>query len=66
MSSKHLGAELYLAWSRAELGIMGAEQAVGVVHRRALAAADDPSLERRRLADAYAVEQQSCSPASPR
>src|SRR6186997_374782 len=38
MNSKDLGADLYLAWSRAELGIMGGEQAVGVVHRRALAA----------------------------
>ncbi len=42
MNSKDLGADLYLAWTRAELGIMGAEQAVGVVHRRALARAADP------------------------
>ena len=56
MNSKDLGADLYLAWNRAELGIMGAEQAVGVVHRRALAAAPDPDEERRRLADEYAVE----------
>ena len=42
MNSKDLGADLYLAWSRAELGIMGAEQAVGVVHRRALAARRRP------------------------
>jgi acetyl-CoA carboxylase carboxyltransferase component len=56
MNSKDLGADLYLAWTRAELGIMGAEQAVGIVHRRALAAADDPQQERNRLAAAYAVE----------
>ena len=56
MNSKDLGADLYLAWTRAELGIMGADQAVGVVHRRTLAAAGDPAGERRRLADAYAVE----------
>jgi acetyl-CoA carboxylase carboxyltransferase component len=56
MNSKELGADLYLAWTRAQLGIMGAEQAVGVVHRRALAAAADPAGERRRLADAYAAE----------
>ena len=56
MNSKDLGADLYLAWTRAEIGIMGAEQAVGVVHRRALAAATDPAEERRRLADAYATE----------
>jgi acetyl-CoA carboxylase carboxyltransferase component len=56
MSSKDLGADLYLAWSRAELGIMGAEQAVGDVHRRALAAAANPTEEQRRLADGYAAE----------
>jgi acetyl-CoA carboxylase carboxyltransferase component len=64
MNSKDLGADLYLAWSRAELGIMGAEQAVGVVHRRALAAAADAETERRRLADAYAVEHLSASAAA--
>jgi acetyl-CoA carboxylase carboxyltransferase component len=64
MNSKDLGADLYLAWSRAELGIMGAEQAVGVVHRRALAAVDDPAEERRRLADAYAVEHLSAQAAA--
>jgi acetyl-CoA carboxylase carboxyltransferase component len=56
MNSRDLGADLYLAWTRAELGIMGADQAVGVVHRRALRVATDPAEERRRLADAYAVE----------
>jgi acetyl-CoA carboxylase carboxyltransferase component len=64
MNSKDLGADLVLAWSRAELGIMGAEQAVRVVHRRALAAAADPSQERRRLADAYAVEHLSAQAAA--
>ncbi|MGH2944622.1 MAG: carboxyl transferase domain-containing protein, partial [Solirubrobacteraceae bacterium] len=63
-NSKDLGADLYLAWSRAELGIMGAEQAVGVVHRRALAAAEDPHQERSRLADAYAVEHLSAQAAA--
>jgi methylmalonyl-CoA decarboxylase subunit alpha len=55
MNSKDLGADLVLAWSRAEVGIMGAEQAVGVIHRRELAAADDVDATRRRLADAYAA-----------
>ena len=64
MNSKDLGADLYLAWSRAELGIMGAEQAVSIAHRRALAAADDPDRERSRLADAYAVEHLSAQAAA--
>jgi acetyl-CoA carboxylase carboxyltransferase component len=64
MNSKDLGADLYLAWTRAELGIMGADQAVGVVHRRALAAAEDPQRERDRLADAYAGEHLSAGAAA--
>lgn len=64
MNSKDLGADLYLAWTRAELGIMGAEQAVGVVHRRALAAVADAGQERKRLAEAYAVEHLSANAAA--
>jgi acetyl-CoA carboxylase carboxyltransferase component len=64
MNSKHLGADLYLAWTRAQLGIMGAEQAVGVVHRRALAVAADPAAERRRLAEEYSVEHVSAQAAA--
>jgi methylmalonyl-CoA decarboxylase subunit alpha len=55
MNSKDLGADLVLAWSRAELGVMGAEQAVGIIHRRELAAAADPAEAKRRLADDYGV-----------
>jgi acetyl-CoA carboxylase carboxyltransferase component len=56
MNSKDLGADLSLAWPEAEIGIMGPKQAVGVVHRRALAEADDPEAERDRLAEQYADE----------
>ncbi len=55
MNSKDLGADLVLAWSRAQLGIMGAEQAVGIIHRRTISLAEDPAVERRELADAYAL-----------
>jgi acetyl-CoA carboxylase carboxyltransferase component len=57
MNSKGLGADLVYAWPGAEIGIMAAGQAVGVVHRRRLAEAGDeaPAL-RERLADAYAGE----------
>jgi propionyl-CoA carboxylase beta chain len=54
MNSKDLGADLSLAWPDAEIGIMGPKQAVGIVHKRALAESDDPETERDRLADAYA------------
>ena len=56
MNSRDLGADLVLAWPDAELGIMGARAAVGIVNRRELRVADDPEAERDRLADAYAEE----------
>jgi acetyl-CoA carboxylase carboxyltransferase component len=56
MNSRDLGADLVLAWPDAELGIMSAKAAVGIVHRRELRAASDPDAERDRLADAYADE----------
>src|SRR4029453_16331465 len=37
MNSKGLGADMVFAWPQAELGIMAARQAVGIVHRRRLA-----------------------------
>jgi acetyl-CoA carboxylase carboxyltransferase component len=54
MNSRDLGADLVLAWPDAELGIMSARAAVGIVHRRELRVAGDPEAERSRLADAYA------------
>ncbi len=54
MNSKDLGADLALAWPHAEIGIMGPKQAVGIVNKREIAAADDPEAERDRLADEYA------------
>jgi len=56
MNSRDLGADLVLSWPEAELGIMSARAAVGIVHRRELRAAGDPEGERARLADAYAAE----------
>ena len=56
MNSRDLGADLALAWPSAEIGIMGPRQAVGIVHRRDIAAADDPEAERDRLAEEYAGE----------
>jgi acetyl-CoA carboxylase carboxyltransferase component len=56
MNSRDLGADLVLAWPHAELGIMSARAAVGIVHRRELRAATDPPAERERLAAVYAEE----------
>ena len=61
MNSKDLGADLALAWPDAQIGIMGAKQAVGVVHRKAIAAADDPAAEHDRLAAEYEAEHVSAA-----
>jgi acetyl-CoA carboxylase carboxyltransferase component len=57
MNSKDLGADYVFAWPQAEIGVMGARPAVGVIHRRELAAAEDPEAERDRLAARYAEDQ---------
>jgi acetyl-CoA carboxylase carboxyltransferase component len=50
MNSRALGAHLSFAWPGAELGVMGARQAVGIIHRRR------PAEEHDGLAAAYAEE----------
>jgi acetyl-CoA carboxylase carboxyltransferase component len=57
MNSKTLGADYVFAWPGVEVGVMGAEQAVGILNRREIAAAEDPAAHRRRLAGAYSSEQ---------
>ncbi len=54
MNSKELGADAVFAWPQAQIGVMGPEQAVAIIERRAIEAAPDPAAERRRLARAYA------------
>jgi acetyl-CoA carboxylase carboxyltransferase component len=56
MNSKALGADYYFAWPGAELGVMGAGQAVGILHRREIAAAADPVGLRERLAADYGAQ----------
>ena len=56
MNSRDLGADLVLAWPGAQLGVMGPQQAVGIIERREIAAADDPAAERARRGARYAAE----------
>lgn len=42
MGSKHLGADINLAWPTAQIAVMGAQGAVNILHRRTLAAVTDP------------------------
>jgi len=64
MNSKDLGADMVFAWPNAELGVMGAQPAVGIVNRRELAAAANPAATRRTLAADYAEQHLSASVAA--
>jgi acetyl-CoA carboxylase carboxyltransferase component len=64
MNSKDLGADFAFAWPRARIGIMGAQQAVGLVHRAEIAAAPDPAGHTLELAERYAEEHQNAHAAA--
>ncbi len=56
MGSKHIGADVNLAWPTAEIAVMGARGAIDILHRRALAEAEDPVALRAELEQQYAQE----------
>jgi acetyl-CoA carboxylase carboxyltransferase component len=64
MNSRDLGADLVLAWPGAEIGVLGARQAVGIVHRRTIEASANPSAEQDRLAAEYAEQHLSAEVAA--
>jgi acetyl-CoA carboxylase carboxyltransferase component len=64
MNCKELGADFSFAWPRATIGILGARQAVGIVHRREIASSEDPMRELENLSDRYAAEHQSARAAA--
>jgi propionyl-CoA carboxylase beta chain len=57
MGSKHLGADVNLAWPTAQIAVMGAQGAVNILYRQELAgvadAGGDVEAERRRLIEDY-------------
>jgi propionyl-CoA carboxylase beta chain len=53
MGSKHLGADINLAWPSAQIAVMGAQGAVNVLYRKELADAKDPEAERAKLLQEY-------------
>lgn len=53
MGSKHLGADVNLAWPTAQIAVMGAEGAVNILYRRELAQSDDPVALRAELIENY-------------
>ena len=64
MNSRELGADLVLAWPGAEIGVLGARQAVGIIHRRAIEASPNPDAEHDRLAAEYAEQHLSAETAA--
>ena len=53
MNSKHIRADLNLAWPTAEIAVMGPGGAVNIIHRRTIAKADDPVTRKTELVDEY-------------
>jgi len=53
MNSKHLRADVSFAWPTAEIAVMGAEGAVGIVFRKEIENASDPDRKRKDLIREY-------------
>ena len=57
MGSKHLGADLNVAWPTAQIAVMGSQGAANIIHRRTLAevekAGGDVEAKRAELIDEY-------------
>ena len=53
MGSKHLGADVNLAWPTAQIAVMGAQGAVNILYRKDLTEAKDPESKRAELIAEY-------------
>ena len=53
MASKHIRADLNLAWPTAEIAVMGADGAVNIIFRKDIGEADDPVKVHKELSDNY-------------
>lgn len=53
MDSKGLGADFVFSWPIAEIAVMGAEGAVGIIGKKQIDAADDPDAKREELIREY-------------
>ncbi|GAA3527383.1 acyl-CoA carboxylase subunit beta [Aeromicrobium panaciterrae] len=60
MGSKHLGADLNIAWPTGQIAVVGASGAVGILYRKEIAAAEDPEALRAQLMTEY--EDTLCNP----
>ena len=53
MGSKHLGADMNLAWPTAQIAVMGAQGAVNILYRKELKDADEPETLRKSFIAEY-------------
>jgi len=53
MASKHIRADINIAWPTAEIAVMGAEGAVKTIFRREISAAKDKDAKMQELIDEY-------------
>jgi propionyl-CoA carboxylase beta chain len=56
MSSKHIGADVNLAFPSAEIAVMGPAGAVNIMYRQAIAEANDPEARREQLIAEYRAQ----------
>ena len=53
MASKHIRADLNLAWPTAEIAVMGADGAVNIIFRKDIGEAEEPEKVHKELSDNY-------------
>jgi propionyl-CoA carboxylase beta chain len=53
MGSKHLGADINLAWPTAQIAVMGAQGAVNILHRKEISDSKDQEKTRKELMNDY-------------
>jgi propionyl-CoA carboxylase beta chain len=56
MSSKHIRGDMNFAWPTAEIAVMGADGAVGIIFKDEIAAAADPAAVQARLVAEYETQ----------
>ncbi|MFW7377821.1 MAG: acyl-CoA carboxylase subunit beta [Oligoflexus sp.] len=56
MNSKHIGADLNLAWPQAEIAVMGAEGACNIIFRNEIKTSSEPEAARKKLTESYAAK----------
>ncbi len=56
MCSSDLGADLVFAWPSAEIAVMGADGAVGIIFAKEIKEADDPEARKKELVENYRDE----------